>query len=329
MKAIITPKYGPPELLELREVETPIPKDNQVLIKIHAATVTAGDCELRSMSFPLWLRPLIRMGFGIWRPRKKIMGQELSGQIEDIGKDVTRFNKGDQVFGNGGFSLGSYAEFKCQSEKSVLAIKPTIMTYDEAATISTGGLNALHFLRFADLQPGQKILINGAGGSIGTYAIQLAKLAKAEVIAVDSTEKLDMLLSIGADRVIDYTKEDFTKSGETYDVIFDIIGKSSYSDSLKSLKENGFYLLGNPRFLQLFRSKWTSWRTNKNVITEFAKETPEDLNFLTDLIEAGKLKSVIDRRYPLEQVAEAHTYVETGKKLGNVVITVFSNDNKE
>ena len=258
MKAIICPKYGPPDILELKELEKPIPKDNQVLIKIHAATVTTGDCELRGMSFPLWLRPLIRMGFGIRGPRKKIIGMELSGEIESVGKDVTRFKKGDQVFGNGGFGLGAYAEYKCQSEKSVLAIKPTNITYEEAATLSTGGLNALHFLRIADLRAGQKILINGAGGSIGTYAVQLAKLSDAEVIAVDSTEKLEMLRSLRADHVIDYTQEDFTKSGEIYDVIFDIIGKSSYSESLKSLKKKGFYLLGNPKFTQLLKAKWTS-----------------------------------------------------------------------
>jgi NADPH:quinone reductase-like Zn-dependent oxidoreductase len=266
------------------------------------------------------------MGFGIRGPRKKIIGMELSGEIESIGKDVTQFKKGDQVCGNGGFGLGAYAEYKCQSEKSVLAIKPTNMTYEEAATLSTGGLNALHFLRIADLQAGQKILINGAGGSIGTYAVQLAKLSNAEVSAVDSAEKLDMLQSLGADHVIDYNQEDFTKSGQIYDVIFDIIGKSSYSKSLKSLKKNGFYLLGNPKFSQLLKAKWTSWRTKKNVITEFAKERPEDLNSLTELIEAGKLKSVIDRRYPLEQIIDAHRYVETGKKLGNVVITVVDNN---
>ncbi len=326
MKAIVCPKYGSPDILEYKEVEKPMPKDNQVLIKVYAATVTTGDCELRSMSFPLWLRPLIRMGFGIRGPRKKIIGMELSGEIESIGKDVTRFKEGDQVCGNGGFNLGAYAEYKCQSEKSVLAIKPTNMSYEEAATLSTGGLNALHFLRIADLQAGQKILINGAGGSIGTYTVQLAKLSEAEVTAVDSTEKLEMLLSLGADRVIDYTQEDFTKNGETYDVIFDIIGKSSYSQSLKSLKKNGFYLLGNPKFSQLLRAKWTSWRTKKHVITEFAKERLEDLNFLTDLIEVGKLKSVIDRRYPLKQIVDAHHYVETGKKLGNVVITVVDSN---
>ena len=221
--------------------------------------------------------------------------------------------------------FGAYAEYKCLPEEpkgGVLAIKPANMTYEEAATIPFGGLDALHFLRKANIQIGQKVLINGAGGSIGTFAVQLAKYFGAEVTVVDSTQKLDMLRSIGADHVTDYTKEDFTKSSQTYDIIFDVVGKSSFSGSIKSLKKKGFYLIANPRPSQMVRGLWTSKRTSKKVIFEAASQKTEDLIFLKRLIEAGKIKSVIDRVYPLEQTAEAHKYVETGQKKGNVVITI-------
>ena len=327
MKAIICTKYGPPDVLQLKEVEKPTPKDNEVLIRIYATTVTAGDCELRSLKFPLLLQLLMRIGFGFRGPRKKILGQELSGEIEAVGKDVKLFKKGDQVFAATGFSMGAYAEFICLPEEpkemeGLLAIKPANMTYEEAAAVPTGGLNALHFLRKGNIQSGQKVLINGAGGSIGTFAVQLAKSFGAEVTGVDSTRKLDMLRSIGADQVIDYTKEDFTKSGETYDVIFDIVGKSSFSRSIRSLKKKGFYLLANLRLSQIVRGLWTSMTSSKKVITGLAGYRTEDLIFLKELVEAGKIKSVIDRRYPLEQIAEAHRYVDKGHKKGNVVITL-------
>ncbi len=326
MKAIVYERYGSPDVLQLKEVEKPTPKDNEVLIKVHAATVTAGDCEIRSLKFPIWLRLLMRIMFGLRKPRKKILGQELAGEIESAGKDVKLFRKGDQVFAATEMRFGAYAEYICLPSTYAMAIKPANMTYEEAAAVPTGGLNALHFLRKGNIQSGEKVLINGAGGSIGTFAVQLAKSFGAEVTGVDSTMKLDMLRSIGADQVIDYTEEDFTKSGETYDVIFDIVGKSPFSRSIRSLKKKGFYLLANLRLSQIVRGLWTSMTSSKKVITKLASYRTEDLIFLKELIEAGKIKAVIDRRYPLEQIAEAHRYVEKGHKKGNVVITVGHNN---
>jgi NADPH:quinone reductase-like Zn-dependent oxidoreductase len=322
MKAIVCTKYGPPDVLQLEEVERPAPADDQVLVRVHAATVLAGDCGLRSLKLPLLLQLLVRIGFGFRGPRRRILGQELAGEIESVGKDVKLFKKGDKVFAATGFRLGAYAEYNCLPDKGPVAIKPANMTYEEAATVPVGGLHALHFLRKGNIQSGQKVLINGAGGSIGTFAVQLAKSFGAEVTAVDSAAKLDMLCSIGADKVIDYTKEDFTKSGEIYDVIFDVVGKSSFSGCIRSLKEKGFYLLGNPGLSQRVRGPWTSMIGGKKVIGGTASYGAEDLIFLRELIEAGKIKSVIDRRYPLDQIAEAHRYVDTGQKTGNVVITV-------
>lgn len=268
----------------------------------------------------------MRLYVGLRKPsRITILGQELAGEVEAAGKDVTRFRKGDRVFGSTGFRFGAYAEYTClpaESETGVLAIKPANMSYEEAAAVPTGGLEALHFLRKGNIQRGEKVLINGAGGSIGTFAVQLARYFGAEVTAVDSTEKLDMLRSLGAGHVIDYRQEDFTRSGETYDIIFDVVGKSPFSRSIRSLKKNGYYLIANPRLSTMLRGRWTSMRSSKKVIFEPASRKREDLIFLKELIEAGKLKSVIDRRYPLEQTAEAHRYVETGRKKGNVVITV-------
>src|SRR5712664_2039052 len=322
MKAIICTKYGPPEVLQLREIEKPTHKDNEDLVRVHAATVTMGDCELRSLRLPLLWKLIARVGFGFRAPRRKILGQELSGEIESVGSAVTRFKKGDQVFANTGLHLGAYAEYDCLPETGLIATKPANMTYEEAAAVPVGGLHSLHFLRKANIQSGQQVLIIGAAGTIGTIAAQLAKYYGAEVTGVDSTEKLGVLRYIDADHVIDYTKEDFTRSGEKYDVIFDTVGKSPYSGSIRSLKEGGFYLLGNPGLSQQIRAPWTSRTSGKKVIGGTLSYRREDLLFLKDLIEAGKIRSVIDRRYPLEQTAEAHRYVDTGQKSGNVVITV-------
>ncbi len=324
MKAVVWTRYGPPDVLQLKEVAKPIPKDNEVLVKVHAADVFAGDCELRSLKVPILLRIFLRMYIGLTRPKRvTVLGQELAGEIESVGKDVKRFKRGDQIFTSTGFSFGAYAEYKCLPEDAMMALKPTNMTYEEAAVVPVGGTNALHFLRLGHIQSGQKILINGAGGGIGTMAIQLAKSFGAEVIAVDSGRKLDMLSSIGADKVIDYTKEDFTKSGETYDVIFDVVGKSPFFRSIRSLNEHGTLLQANNGLVvPKFQGLWTSMTSSKKVISKMAGEKKEDLVFLKDLIEAGKIRSVIDRRYPLEETAEAHRYVDKGHKKGNVVITV-------
>ena len=323
MKAMVYTEYGPPDVLHFEEVQKPTPKDDEVLIRTCAATVVAGDCEFRSFKFPLWFWLPLRLYAGLFRPtRVNILGQELAGEIESVGKDVKRFGSGDQVFAATEIGLGAYAEYKCLREGKTLATKPANMTYEEAAAVPTGGLNALHYVRKGNIKSGEKVLINGACGNIGSFAVQLAKHFGAEVTGVDSADKLDTLRSIGADHVIDYTREDFTGNGETYDVIFDVVGKSSFSRSVRSLARNGRYILANPRVSSMVRGLWTSATSDKKVMFAFAPYRAEDLVFLKELIEAGRLKSVIDKRFRLEQLAEAHRYVDSGRKQGNVVITV-------
>ena len=328
MKAIVWTNYGPPDGLQLREVAKPTPKDNEVLIKVYAATASTADTEFRRLKLPLLFAIPLRLYLGFRKPtRITILGTEFAGEIVAAGKEVTRYQPGDQVFGYTGLGMGTYAEYLCLPEKpsapaSVMAEKPANVTYEEAAAVPFGGLEALHSLRRANIQRGQKVLIVGAGGSIGTYSVQLAKQYGAEVTGVDKTGKLEMLRSIGADHVIDYTQEDFTKNGQTYDVILDTIGKSSFSGSIRSLKENGTYLNANPGLLGRLRKRWTSKKSSKRVIPWTAGYTTNNLLALKELIEAGTIKAIIDRRYPLEQIAEAHRYVETGQKKGNVVITL-------
>ena len=326
MKAIVYRKYGSPDVLKLDDIPMPTIRDDQVLIKVHAATVGTWDCESRSFTFPLWFWLPLRLAMGLRTPRWPVLGQELAGEIEAVGKDVKRFEKGDQVFASTGLGFGAHAEYKCMSSTGAVAIKPANMSYEEAAGIPTGGDNALHFLRKADIQSGESVLVNGAGGNIGVVAVQLAKHFGAEVTAVDSLEKLDMLRAIGADHVIDYAKEDFTRSGKTYDVILDMVHKSSFSGCVRSLKPNGRYLLANPRLFSMVRALWTSKTSSKKVMFEFTGSKPKDLVALKELVEAGKIRAVIDKRYPLERASEAHAYVDTGRRKGTVVLTVRPGD---
>ena len=314
MKAVICTKYGPPEVLQIKEVEKPFPKPNEVLIKILATTVHIGDTKIRRFEPGLgpvkdfFFKPLMRLIVGFTGPRKKILGMELSGEIEAIGKDVTLFKVGDPVFASTEFRFGTYAQYCCIPENGILAIKPTNMTHEEAAPVSNGGITALIHLRKANIQKGQKVLIYGASGSVGTYAIQIAKYFGAEVTAVCSTSNMELVKSLGADKVIDYTQQDFTTNGETYDVIYDAVGKIESSKRKKSLSKSGYY---------------TNVLSPKGNI----KLKVEDLYALKELCEAGKLKTVIDRCYPMEEIVEAHRYVDNGHKKGNVVITIKQNGN--
>ncbi|MCR6854856.1 NAD(P)-dependent alcohol dehydrogenase [Paenibacillus jamilae] len=301
MKAIICTKYGPPNVLQLQNVEKPKPKKNEVLVKIHATSVSTGDCRIRGFNSPLLFWIPMRIILGFRKPRKPILGVELSGEIEDIGTDVTQFKKGDQVFALTELNLGGYAEYTCVHESGLIALKPTNVTYEEAAVIPFGGTSALHFLRKGQIKKGQRVLIYGASGSVGTAAIQLAKYFGATVTAICSSSNLDLVTALGADNVIDYMKEDFTKRGEHYDIIFDAVGKYKKSLCIDALMPNGKYVSVNGMM---------------------AKVSKEDMNLLKQLAETEKLKPVIDRTYRLEEIAEAHIYVEKGHKKGNVSITL-------
>lgn len=331
MKAVIWTKYGSTDGLELREIEKPTPKDNEVLIKIHAATAGTPDTEFRRLKLPPLYAILLRLYIGLIKPsRITILGTEFAGEIESIGKDVTSYQPGDQVFGYTSLKMGTYAEYMCLTESpsgmgGVFTKKPVNMSYEEAAAIPFGGLEAIHSMKTANIQRGQKVLIVGAGGSIGTYSVQFAKLYGAEVTGVDHTSKLDMLRSIGADHVIDYSKEDYTKNGKKYDVIIDTFDKSPFAGSLRSLNENGVYLNANPGVFDRIWMGWALMNSNKKVVTWTGDYSTKNLLALKGLIESGKIKPVIDRSYPLEQIAEAHRYVDEGHKKGNIVITIVDN----
>ena len=325
MRAIVCTAYGPPDVLRLRDVRKPVPKDDEVLVRIRATTVSAADCELRRFDFAPWIWVPMRLGFGIRRPRRRVLGQELAGDVESVGKKVTSLKKGDRVFAATGIPLGAYAEYICLREHpptGAIATMPANLDYAEAAAVPYGGGEALSFLRKADVRSGQRVLVNGAGGSFGTFAVQLAKVLGAHVTAVDSGPKLEMLRTIGADRVIDYSREDFTASPETYDVIFDVVRGTPSARMVGSLTGTGWLLMANPGFLQIVRARWAARRSRKRVSFIPSRSTGEDLAYLRGLVEAGRLRPVIDRSFPLEQMVEAHRYAETGQKLGNIVVVI-------
>lgn len=315
MKAVVCRKYGKPDVFQLEDVEKPIANDNEILIKVYATAVNSADCRMRKAD-----PAAVRLFFGFTKPKIPILGGVFAGEVEGIGKNVKSFKIGDQVFGATGMGFGAYAEYKCLPEDAVVAMKPENMTYEEAASIPFGGMTALHFLRKAKIQPGQRILVYGASGAVGTAAVQLARYYGAEVFGVCSTAHLEMVKSIGADIVVDYKKEDFTKHG-AFDIIFDTVGKISIGQSRRSLKKKGILILGAGGLLQVFQGCWTSISSSKKVILGVASEETEYLTFLKELMENGKIKAVIDRTYPMEQMAEAHHYVDEGHKKGNVVIT--------
>ena len=322
MKAIVYTRYGPPEVLRLAEVEKPVPRDDEVLIRVHASTVTAADFRCRSFTVPLSFWIPARLFLGIVRPKRPILGAELSGEIVETGKDVTRFKTGDQIFAATIGRFGGYAEYTCLPETGVIAPKPANMTYEEAAAVPIGARAALHFLKKANIKSGQKVLVYGASGSVGTFAVQLAKYYGAEVTAVCSGSNLELVRSLGADKAIDYTTEDFAAQGEIYDVIFVAVDKGSFADCMKALKPKGIYLNATTP-VRTPRMRWTALTSDKTIVTgEHPSEEADDLVFLKGLIEKEVLRSAIDRRYPLEQIVEAHRYVDQGHKKGNVVITI-------
>ena len=323
MKAAICTKYGSPDVLEIREIEKPIPKYNEILVGLKATTVSSGDARIRGFNVP-WLYWLpFRFAMGFKGPRQPILGFDLAGEVEAIGKDVSLFKVGDQVFGSAGFGGGTNAEYICLRETEVITTKPETSTFEEAAAVFFGAHTALHFLKKGDIQKGQKVLIYGASGSLGTYAVQLAKYFRTEVTGVCSTDNIKLIKSLGADHVIDYTKEDFAASGETYDLIFDAVGKSSFAACVKSLKDGGVYLRSvHLKLSSILSGLWITMTTSKKVIGGVAGENVEDILFLKKLLEEGSLKPVIDKVYSLEQIVEAHSYVDSGKKKGNVVVTI-------
>ncbi|MEO8608218.1 MAG: NAD(P)-dependent alcohol dehydrogenase [Chloroflexota bacterium] len=330
MKAVVFTEYGSPDVLKLKEVAQPTPKDNEILIRIHATPVNIGDLWARnfsaispstfSMPAPLWLPARLAMGFS--KPKRQVLGSEFAGDIEAVGQAVTRFKVGDPVFGYRAMNFGANAEYLCMPENGLVALKPANITYEEAAAIPYGALTALNLLRKVGIQPGQKVLINGASGGIGSAAVQLAKYYGAEVTGVCATPRVALVKSLGADYVIDYTQEDFTQSGETYDLIFDIQGKRSFAECKRALKPDGHLLYASFKMKQVFQMLWTAQFGGQKVICALSGETKEDLLFVKELVESGKIKTIVDRCYPLEQAADAHRYIEAGHKQGSVILTV-------
>ncbi len=333
MKAIVYTAYGPPNVLQLKEVEKPVPKDDEILVKVNAVSVNYGDITARNFRYlsasefhmPLLLWLPARIGFGYNKPKRQILGNEFAGVVEATGKDVSLFSEGDKVFGYRGDKMGAYTEYLCMPEKGHVTVKPENMSYEEAAAVPMGALMALNLLKKVHIHKGYKVLINGASGGIGSAALQLVKNHYgAEVTGVCGTPRIEFVKSLGADKVLDYTKEDFTQKAEKYDLIFDILGKSTFSACKKVLNKNGTYLLASFKTKKLLQMIWTKIAGKKKVICAIAIPKPDDLIFIKELIEAGKMKSIIDKSFPLEQAADAHRYVEEGDKKGNVVITLVS-----
>ena len=321
MKAIVCTKYGAPEVLQMKEVDKPVPGDNEILIKIHASSVSSGDARMRRAD-PF----VIRLIFGFSKPKKSILGVVVSGEVEAVGKAVANYITGDQVFGSTGMVFGAHAEYVAVPKDAVLALKPENISHEEAAAIPFGATAAMHFLRLANIRAGQKVLVYGASGALGTIGVQLAKSYGAEVTAVCSSSNFELVKSLGADRVIDYTREDFTNQAGHYDVVFDTLGKSPLRKSLKSVKKSGQVLLANAGMGTMLAEAVRSIFSKKKIVTGVIKETSEDMDFFRQQLESGKLKAVIDRIYTLKQIVEAHTYVDKGHKKGNVIIAVNHNE---
>lgn len=323
MKAIVYREYGPPEVLRLEEVQKPVPKDDEVLIRVRAAEVTKGDCEMRSFNFPVkWFWLPLRFALGLLRPKRQILGGYFAGEVEAAGKGVRKFKKGDRIFGATRLLLGAYGEYLCLPASYTLAPMPGNAGFEEAAAVPLGGLNALHFMRRAGIRKGEKVLINGAGGSIGVYAVQIAKSLGAEVTAVDSAIKKELLLGIGADHFFDYSKEDPFGGGRRYDVIFNMAARTAYSRCVGALNPKGRYLMGNPRLADMLRSVLTSALGDRAAFFAFAGETEEELLELKRMLEAGVIRPVIDRTYTQEQIADAHRRVEAEQRQGPVVLVI-------
>lgn len=322
MKAVICPAYGPPEVLSVEEVEQPIPAPGEVLIRVSAAAVTAGDCEVRRFDFPpeLWL-PL-RLAFGITRPRRRIPGFYLSGTVDALGHGVSRFAPGDEVYGLTGMRMGTFAEYVCVPQDAMIAIKPPGISHAEATAIPIGGLNAFHYLRLARITPGEHVLVIGAGGTFGTFAVQLARHMGARVTGIDTGDKLDLVRSLGAEEVIDFRRRDIGREGPRYDVIFDVPRSTPLLRCARVLKPGGRYLLTNPTLKTLLQAAWVSTISGRTVVTRLARENVEDLDYLCTLAARGEMRVVIDRQFPLEDMVQAQRYVESGRKRGNVVVTM-------
>jgi NADPH:quinone reductase-like Zn-dependent oxidoreductase len=333
MKAIIYEKYGPPEVLRLAEVEKPTPKSNEILVRNLASPVSFGDLTARNFInlpnerfyMPLILKGVMRFVFGYRKPKMRILGSEYSGEIEEVGKDVKKFQKGDRVFGYQGSKFGAYAEYLCVPENGIVALKPANMTFTEAAAVPYGAIIARNLLGKVEILPGQKVLVNGASGGIGSAMVQLARYYGAEVTGVCGTPRLEYVKELGADQVIDYNVEDFTQNGKTYDLIIDILGKSTFSRCKNALAPKGVYLLASFKMKPVLQMMWTSLFGSQKVICAFSSESANDLIFVKELAEAGKYKSIVDKVFPMDQASEAHRYTESGTKKGNVIISMEVN----